>query len=63
MLQRRLFGGCAIKNPAAEEKAAALARSQSNCAALSAAINNPIIASIANKPANMAQSYAEAQKL
>ena len=59
---RRLFGGRATKNPAAAEEAA-LARSQSNRAALSAAVNNAVTASIANQPANTARSYAKAQKL
>jgi hypothetical protein len=40
-----------------------LERLQSNRAALSAAVNNTIIASIANLPANTARSYAKAQKL
>ena len=58
---RRLFRGLA-KNPAAAEEAA-LARSQSNRAALSAAVNNAVTASIANQPANTARFYAKAQKL
>jgi hypothetical protein len=58
---RRLFGGGpATKNLAEAE---ALERSQSNRAALSAAINNAVTASIANQPANTARSYAKAQKL
>lgn len=56
-----LFRGLA-KNPATAEEAA-LARSQGNRAALSAAVNNAVTASIANQPANTARSYAKAQKL
>jgi hypothetical protein len=58
---RRLFGG----GPATKNlgEAEALERSQSNRAALSAAINNAVTASIANQPANTARSYAKAQKL
>ena len=58
---RRLFGGLTKNPPAAE--AAALERSQSNRAALSAAVNSAVTASIANQPANTARSYAKAQKL
>ena len=56
---RRLFGASVKKSAASE----ALERSQSNRAALSAAVNNAITASIANQPANTARSYAKAQKL
>lgn len=56
---RRLFGGSKT-NPGMSE---ALERSQSNRAALSAAVNSAITASIANQPANTAWSYAKAQKL
>jgi hypothetical protein len=60
---RSLFGGSTKKSIAVTVAAAALERSQSNRAALSAAVNNAVTASIANQPANTARSYAKAQKL
>lgn len=47
-------------NPSMSE---VLERSRSNRAALSATVNSAITASIANQPANTAQSYVKAQKL
>ena len=41
----------------------ALEQSQSNCAALSAALNNAITVSIACQLANTARSYAKGQRL
>ena len=49
-----------MKNPAMNE---ALEQSQSNCAALSAALNNAITVSIACQLANTARSYAKGQRL
>lgn len=64
----RIFGGGPAKNGPAkngptESELLMLERSQSNRAALSAAVNNAVTASIANQPANTARSYAKAQKL
>jgi hypothetical protein len=58
----RLFGGGPAANKLTEA-AKVLERSQSNRAALSAAVNNAVTASIANQPVNTARSYAKAQKL
>ena len=55
----RLFRSLA-KNPAVNE---ALEQSQSNRAALSAALNNAVTVSITCQLANTAQSYAKGQRL
>jgi hypothetical protein len=59
----RIFGGGPARKGPTEAELLMLERSQSNRAALSAAVNNAITASIANQPANTARSYAKAQKL
>jgi hypothetical protein len=59
----RIFGGGPTRKSPTEVELLMLERSQSNRAALSAAVNSAVTASIANQPANTARSYAKAQKL